>query len=168
MVKPILMPRIKAAAGFLCVISLLGSAKAQSLTDQDQPGLLEANPDLEALPQKRAVKTPEPLGTLPAAATDFSEGPSFAVHLASYYTPLDAQLGWGVLTDRFPSLLSGYDAQLTSIDLGARGEFVRLLAGPLPDRAEAHQLCEAIRNAGSYCLPTNQDGALLNLEDHGR
>ncbi|NRA29538.1 MAG: SPOR domain-containing protein [Parvularculaceae bacterium] len=168
MVKPILHARIKAAAGFLCVISYVGPAHAQSLAAQDQSGRLEPNPDLTALPAANPISNePAPL-SLPDPNVSFVAGPGYAVHLASYYTTLDAERGWDILIDQHPSLLSGYEARFSSVDLGARGEFVRLFAGPLPDRAEAHQLCEAIRDAGAYCLPANQDGALLNLEDHGR
>ena len=169
MLKPILVIRIKATVAFLGV--LYGTAQAQSLVEPSRVGVLEPKPD-------QFAEVSDELEVLEAEDFDdfvlltFDEpaprADGFTVHLASYYSRADAERGWSVLTDTFPGLLSGYAASFSRVDLGYRGDFVRLLAGPLPDRAEAHQLCEAIRDAGAYCLPADQEGALLNLEDHGR
>lgn len=89
----------------------------------------------------------------------------FTVHLASYYTVDDALAGWAILSRRHPQLTRWNEPLLADVDLEDRGLFVRLLAGPLPSRAEADQLCAALHGAGAYCVPATLAGEFLPALD---
>lgn len=87
------------------------------------------------------------------------------VHLASYYTLDDALRGWDILSGQHAELERWRDPILADADLGDRGIFVRLLAGPLPTRAEADQLCDVLNSAGAYCVPASLAGEFLPALD---
>ncbi|GGY44697.1 SPOR domain-containing protein [Parvularcula lutaonensis] len=109
---------------------------------EEPPALPELGPgsDVEARPQNATGAT---------------------VHLASYYTAMDAMRGWNVLKARYPDLLADFDPVLKDVDLGERGQFVRLLAGPIGSLAEAESLCKALRGEGAYCVPSDATGEVL-------
>ncbi|MEM9285388.1 MAG: hypothetical protein AAGA39_05845, partial [Pseudomonadota bacterium] len=87
--------------------------------------------------------------------------PGAAVHLASYYDWPDAEQGWDILLEDHRSLLAGQQPILREVDLGARGRFVRLLAGPLPSVSDAQALCHQLEQEGAYCAPADPAGDLL-------
>ncbi|MEM7739735.1 MAG: hypothetical protein AAF225_02910 [Pseudomonadota bacterium] len=84
-----------------------------------------------------------------------------AVHLASYYDRPDAEQGWQILLHDHRSLLASQTPILREVDLGARGRFVRLLAGPLSSVSEAQALCHQLVQEGAYCAPADPSGDLL-------
>ncbi|MEO1041079.1 MAG: hypothetical protein AAFX52_02205 [Pseudomonadota bacterium] len=86
-----------------------------------------------------------------------------AVHLASYHHRLDAEQGWEILRHDHRSLLADQTPILREVDLGARGRFVRLLAGPLPSISEAQALCHELEQEGAYCAPADPSGDLLPI-----
>ncbi len=75
----------------------------------------------------------------------------------SVFLKADFELGG---TDQLFNLLVGRDImraydlepQVVSAELGERGTFYRLRAGPLPDRASAATLCERLHDRGQDCI----------------
>lgn len=160
MTKLFLPLEIKAFAVGAAALSMLGVGFAQTLGGDEDPLRLEPKrlpvreepldvPEVIEIPQERTFRD------------DRAVDPPALVHLASYYGRDDAMRGWGILTDDFPDLLRDHEPILRDIDLGARGRFVRLLAGPLPSEAEADDLCRALEGAGAYCMPANAAGELM-------
>lgn len=142
-----------------------GVAEAQILEPSSPPERLEPSSDLvpETIEEAivRSIPDAEPARPAPDSAERFS-----TIHLASYYTNVDAVSGWGVLLDRHERLLDGLEPRAVEVDLGDRGIFVRLLAGPLRDPAEASELCELLRDEGAYCVPADGAGKFL-VPDEG-
>jgi cell division septation protein DedD len=97
-----------------------------------------------------------PLGPAP----DLSGGRSImsAVHLASYRQAEHAGTGWRELQAQAPALLSGLQARIAPVDLGERGEFLRLKAGPLDSQDAARALCAELEAAGLWCMPSDFNG----------
>lgn len=149
MLKPLLTAQIKMATACVALFAIT-PACAQTLADDDRGGILEPNRQ-----QARPAPRPEPV-PLP------SFEPEATVHLASYYNDRDAIRGWDILLARHEDQLGDYDPILRSVDLGERGAFVRLLAGPVGSRSEAQSLCAALRRTGAYCAPADLAGALLD------
>jgi hypothetical protein len=84
-----------------------------------------------------------------------------AVHLASYRVVDHAGSGWRELQAEHPGLLSGLEARLARADLGERGVFLRLKAGPLDSPDAARALCARFEAAGVWCAPADFNGERL-------
>lgn len=156
MSKPVSRCEIKALGAILGMAAAPGAAFAQTLDPISDPLRLD----------QRRVSVPDE-DTLPVLDEAFGEPAeeplpeAFTVHLASYFNAEDAVRGWAVLTARHPDLLSGQEPILRDVDLGEKGLYVRLLAGPLSGRDEAVDLCTALRREGAYCVPAGIAGDLV-------
>ncbi len=101
-----------------------------------------------ATPQKTVAAASAASSTSPAPATGTA-----AVHLASYKDPKNADKGWSQLSKSYSDLLGPLSPVVKRVDLGSKGIYHRLHAGPLPDRARAEALCKALKQRGVYCKP---------------
>ena len=159
MKKPILRIGIKA---FLALAAWCGLAAANDLqlsgAHEGYSNRLSRKPApiVETAPVEASTvdAVPEPVQ---------SEPPGAAVHLASYYDWPDAEQGWEIILNDHRSLLGGKMPILREVDLGARGRFVRLLAGPLPSVSDAQRLCRQLVQEGAYCAPADPAGDLLPI-----
>lgn len=116
-----------------------------------------------ALTPAPAVSEPAPSRTAqPAPAPDLSGARSVmsAVHVASYREHRHAVSGWAELTARHDGL-AGRQARLSRADLGARGVFLRLKAGPFDTPGAAEAACDAIKASGGWCAVTDFSGEAL-------
>jgi cell division septation protein DedD len=106
-------------------------------------------------PKERAPRMLE----APKAAEETTKG--LLLHLASYHKADDAAAGWSILRARHRGQLRDFEPVLRDVDLGDKGIFVRLLAGPVKTKGEARALCPALRDEGAYCMPADQAGSFL-------
>ncbi len=97
--------------------------------------------------------TPVPLSSSVAEtqAPARLSGPQPGVHLASYRSRKDAERGWSQLRRAHKSALSGLQPEISKINLGKKGVFYRLKAGPLADKAEAAGLCRSLKKRRQFC-----------------
>lgn len=80
-------------------------------------------------------------------------GGGYLVQLAAYRSREDALRAYQRLQARHGGLLGGMSPRIERKDLGAAGTFYRLAVGPLPTRAEARRLCNALIARGEKdCL----------------
>jgi hypothetical protein len=129
--------------------------------------LAAAEPEMSAL-EAALVRVPEmaqapvPSAQTPGPAPDLSGAHSVmsAVHLASYREHHHAVSGWAELEGRHGGL-AGLQARLTEVDLGDRGVFLRLKAGPFDTPAAAEAACDAIKASGEWCTVTDFAGEAL-------
>lgn len=84
----------------------------------------------------------------------------YAVHLASYRQKENARAGWAEILARHGGALAVADPMLEAADLGDRGLYLRLKAGPF-DRLTAAQVCVTLTAEGQYCQVTNFSGTPL-------
>jgi hypothetical protein len=84
------------------------------------------------------------------------------LHLSSLRSEAAAKREWSELQQVFPDRLSGMDAEFRRTELGDKGTFYRLLAGPLPSKSAAKEACAALKakDAKQYCrvLPSKPKG----------
>ena len=90
-----------------------------------------------------ATKTPVPA---PSAAVNPTQAESggYWVWLGSMESPEGAEELWRESMAMFPDLLSNASPQFVSVDLGAKGTFVRVLAGPGMSYAAASDVCQQL------------------------
>lgn len=81
-------------------------------------------------------------------------GPQPGIHLASYRTTKQAERGWSQLRRAHPKLLGGLDFTVTEIDLGSKGIFFRLIAGPFVGKEDASETCRQLKSRRQFCEST--------------
>lgn len=108
----------------------------------------------------RLAAPPEPAPEPDPLAPDPEGGVSLfhAIHLASYRNEVHAASGWLSLQALFPDLLASRTARIEDADLGSRGVFLRLKAGPFDTETLARSACQQIEAAGGWCAVTDFTG----------
>ena len=77
---------------------------------------------------------------------------AFRVQIGSYRSEAGALAGWKILQSAHGLLLKDLKPTIVSADLGDRGVFHRLQAGPLADRGAAGTLCNSLKARQQGCL----------------
>jgi len=98
--------------------------------------------------QNAPETTPSPQQT---AAVSIPDG-AYLVQLAAARSNDGAEGEWKRLSDKHADLLGGLRHVVLEADLGDRGVFYRLRAGPLADRAAAEDLCSALGAENVGCI----------------
>ena len=76
------------------------------------------------------------------------------VHLASYKSRKDAERGWSQLRRAHKKELSLLQPNISETNLGSKGVFYRLKAGPLIDQRSAKALCRKLKSRRQFCEVT--------------
>ncbi len=106
---------------------------------------------------------PKPVSAVPppaqAAAKEAEEkkkpsGPRPGVHLASYRSEQQADRGWTQIVSAHKALLEGLDHEVTKVNLGRKGTYFRLKAGPLASAQAAKDMCAKLKARRQFCEPT--------------
>jgi hypothetical protein len=84
-------------------------------------------------------------------AKPVAAGPPTRIQLASLRTPDEARDEWARLKREHGDLLGKLTAVAVKADLGERGIYYRVEAGPLGDREAAVRLCKALKDRGLGC-----------------
>jgi outer membrane usher protein len=120
-------------------------------------------PEQGATPPAAAPQSPARPQARGALPREFATAPqnfgTYRIQLAAFRTPRDAEAAWPTIRDRHDDLLTVLQAVVVEVDLGTRGTFYRLQAGPLADIAAARQLCVSLRERGQSCLIVSPAGA---------
>lgn len=98
-----------------------------------------------AAPQTAAMEE-----SAPASAT--LVGSSFRVQLGAYRSAEAAEGDWGRLSTREEALLGSLDHLVLRVDLGAKGIYYRLQAGPLEGPGAARTMCNKLQQRKLGCL----------------
>jgi len=83
-----------------------------------------------------------------------STGPSPAIHLASYRTRKNADQGWAKIKRAHKNLVAGLEHKVTRVNLGRKGTYFRLKAGPFKNTAEAKAMCRKLKRRRQFCEAT--------------
>lgn len=114
--------------------------------------LARFEPAQAAAPEPEAEPPPLPAPDL-AGARSILHG----VHLTSYRDPAHVAAGWRALQGTLPSL-EGFSARVAPADLGERGVYLRLKAGPFDTRDAAQAWCAQAQAGGHWCQPVDFTG----------
>jgi cell division septation protein DedD len=138
---------------------------AETPTPQDSANIPPATSTAKAIvitppPSKEGtIKSDDltlvPEGTSQRNATDVQKSGNAAgikVQLASVKSEKDAVETWNKLKKTHPELLGKLDYYIERKDLGSKGVFYRLQAGPISGSSEARLLCKKLTDLGQGCL----------------
>ncbi|WBQ11721.1 SPOR domain-containing protein [Hyphomonadaceae bacterium BL14] len=121
---------------------------------------LRARPDA---PPPAAAPEPAPL---PAPDLTGARSVLHGVHLTSYRDPAHVVAGWRALQATLPAL-DGLSARVVPADLGERGVYLRLKAGPFDSRDAAQAWCAQAQAGGHWCQAVDFTGTPVAVPDGG-
>ena len=106
----------------------------------------------EALDQAQ-VRTESSHDVAPAAASSPSAPTpgDYAIHLESAEAESNVRSSWDRLRATYPAQIADKSLLVKQIDLGDRGVFYRILAGPFADASAADTACRELEGLGQYC-----------------
>lgn len=110
--------------------------------------LLPARPEKAKMPP---VKTKPDTKQIPITTQDPASG-KFLIQVGAFRDRAGADAGWARMRKRHGTLLSGLEPDIARADLGAKGVFYRLRAGPLGDKSSADRLCSSLKELKVGCL----------------
>lgn len=103
------------------------------------------------------VQGAEPQGLDSSTQTQRQSGPQPGIHLASYRSEQQAERGWAQLKRAHANLLDGLEHTVSQVDLGSKGTFFRLIAGPFDSTDAAQAACAQLKSRQQFCEATFMD-----------
>ncbi|MCF6293040.1 MAG: SPOR domain-containing protein [Robiginitomaculum sp.] len=94
----------------------------------------------------------------PAPQLDNAKSLFFAMQIGSYRDQSRAIAGWNELKAKAPEIFSGLRPRIEQVDLGAKGVFMRLKAGPIFSETEVMERCQQLQSQGISCIETDFTG----------
>ena len=113
------------------------------------PASSAAAPKTAAKPPAEQKPAIQPKPTAPA---ETAGGGPVHVRLGSVRTPDAAREEWTRLKRENADLLSNLKANAVLVDLGDKGIYYRIVAGPFGDAAAAERLCGELKRRNHGCL----------------
>ncbi len=125
-------------------LTALATAKPADTVEAAKPESVKAEPKKEEKPvEKKAEKAAE------KAATTTAGG--FYMQLGAFRETAKADEEWRKLQKKFPQSLYGLSKRVEKADLGAKGTWYRLHAGPVAE-SKARDLCSRLKADGAGCM----------------
>ena len=112
----------------------------------------EAAKPAASQPAAQVAAVPTPAITAPAPTPAGVSGPAYQIQLASVLSEDAAMAEWKRISGKNKEILGSYAPAVTKADLGERGVFYRLRAGPLADKAAADALCASLAAQNVGCI----------------
>jgi cell division septation protein DedD len=88
----------------------------------------------------------------PTAPAKTATGGSWKIQLAAVKTEAGARQEWGRMQKAHLDLLGDMRLTVQKADLGTKGIFFRIQAGPLPDRTTAEDVCAELKASKQPCI----------------
>ncbi len=104
-----------------------------------------------APPQETAKAEPTPPPPAPKAVPAATSG-NYLIQLGAFGDDAGANRAWKTLQGKFGAVLGDLSPDIQTADLGAKGVFHRLRAGPFSSRSEADAACAALKAQKQGCL----------------
>jgi len=110
-------------------------------------------PEVPAMAEAKQKKPAEKPGEKSGQAAAADAAHAVVLHLSSLRSEAAAKREWSDLQHSFPRPLGGMAAEFHRTELGEKGTFYRVLAGPLPSRDKAREVCAELKakDAKQYC-----------------
>lgn len=109
-----------------------------------------------APPAPPAVKSEEQIASAPATAPIGAK--AFKIQLSAVRSDAAAKTEWDKLKKTHPSVLGRLSLNVEKADLGQKGVYYRIQAGPFADRAAADAACQELTKQKASCLVIRPEG----------
>ena len=120
------------------------------------PAAVASPPPAVAVVAPPAAAPPPAAATGPARvappAAPAASGPGYRLQLGAVRSAEAAQQEWTRLKREQAEILGGLTAEARRVDLGARGVYYRIVAGPRGDAAAAEHACDELKRHKVGCL----------------
>lgn len=104
-------------------------------------------------PARVAAAAPPPVAAAaPPPPTPAIEGRGYRLQIGAVRSPEAATHEWERLKRLHADVLGGLEFTAQRVDLGERGIFYRIQAGPVADAAKAERDCSALKQRGVGCI----------------
>ncbi|HEX9791298.1 MAG TPA: SPOR domain-containing protein [Kiloniellales bacterium] len=143
------MAEAKAAAEAQAMAEAKAAAEAKAMEEAkavaEAQAMAEAKAATKAAAEAQAAAPPTQTAALTA-------GTGFLVQLAALRSMSAAESEWSRLKRRHADILGQFEPVLQPVDLGSKGNFVRVQIGPFADTNEAGAVCQALRAQKQDCV----------------
>lgn len=109
-----------------------------------------------APPAPPAVKSEEQIASAPATAPIGAK--AFKIQLSAVRSDAAAKTEWDKLKKTHPTVLGRLSLNVEKADLGQKGVYYRIQAGPFADRAAADAACQELTKQKASCLVIRPEG----------
>jgi cell division septation protein DedD len=113
-------------------------------------------PPPPAPPQVAAASTPPPVALAPTAKSApmpiAAAAGAYRMQLGALNSEDAAKQEWLKLQKQHPDLLGRLSLTVSRVDLGAKGVFYRIQAGPIADATQAEQDCAVLKSRNVGCI----------------
>jgi cell division septation protein DedD len=121
------------------------------------PDAIPELPSVAALPQPapasaNSTAPPEPARTTVLAPAAVNEGSGYRLQLAAVHSEAAAQQAWTRIKGEQKDLLGAIGGAWPRADLGERGIFYRVQAGPIDDAVKARRMCDELKRRRVACI----------------
>ena len=116
------------------------------------PQVATAPPVPEASPTPVAPKAAAPAPAAPKAAPSPAAAGSYRLQLGALKTEEAAKTEWLKLQRQNSDVLGKLSLSVSRVDLGAKGTYYRIQAGPIADEGRAAQDCAALKSRNVGCI----------------
>ncbi|AUG52854.1 SPOR domain-containing protein [Thalassospira marina] len=97
-------------------------------------------------------QTPATAAPKPDASTDPASEGEFRIQMASFREQGQASVAWNKISSENKDVVGNLKMFVQKVDLGDKGIFYRLQAGPLDGRAAADKICSELKQRNVGCL----------------
>lgn len=130
-------------------------AEAPPSANEFTPPSIAPRQPAAAVPQSAPKPPPAVVASIPPAASAVA-GRNFRVQLGAVRAPDVAHKEWERLLGANKDLLGKLTLNVTQADLGERGTFYRIQAGPVGDQQAALDLCAKLKTRNVSCIIVRQ------------
>ncbi|HLY58582.1 MAG TPA: SPOR domain-containing protein [Stellaceae bacterium] len=111
-----------------------------------------ATPPAKPAPAATPAPAPAPAQTAAAPPPAAASAGAFRVQIAATRDDATARSEWAKLQKAHPDLLGSLSVTVVRADLGDKGIFFRVQAGPIADHAQADKLCGELKAVSVGCI----------------
>ena len=159
-IAPVAAPRAAPPTATVGVATNAASQQANTTGLMTSPDGAKAVPGIEIPPlpptqpaQAQAQATPgKPVSLTPATGAAAATTGPLRIQIAATKDEASARAEFARLQKAHADLLGNLSATVVKADLGDKGTFYRIQAGPIPDKAQADKLCSHLKPLGIGCI----------------